>query len=205
MAVQSAPLPPLAHNNQNENDSHPGHEDQPARIIPALVFIGDFLERNNGAITALATIMLAVITWGLVRSGVEQQNTTRAQLRAYVLPENVSVVAADLNGMAITPVQQISVGTQPIAAMTCRNFGPTPASDVEMVGNVCLTPWPVDSAVFPALDREQGSRQLLGPNTATHCCPANKRIDSIGYLLAQYRIWGRLREGLDLSAFSRRR
>ena len=37
-----------------------------------------------------------------------------------------------------------------------------------------------------------------------HCCPANKRINSIGYLLAQYRIWGRLRQGLDLSAFSRR-
>src|SRR5208337_1488516 len=24
-----------------------------------------------------------------------------------------------------------------------------------------------------------------------HCCPANKRIDSIGYLFAQYRIWDR--------------
>ena len=40
--------------------------------------------------------------------------------------------------------------------------------------------------------------------SANHCCPANKRIDSIGYLLAQYRIWGRLRQGFDLSAFSRR-
>ena len=37
-----------------------------------------------------------------------------------------------------------------------------------------------------------------------HCCPANRRIDSIGYLFAQYRIWGCLRQGLDLSAFSRR-
>ena len=167
MAVRSAPPPPLAHHNQTENDSHPDHKDQPARIVAALVFIGEFLERNNGAITALATILLAVITWGLVRSGVEQQNTTRAQLRAYVLPESVSVVAADLNGMAIVPVQQISIGTQPIVAMAWRNFGPTPTSDVEMAGNVCLTPWPIDSATFPALDREQGSRQLLGPNTTT--------------------------------------
>ena len=37
--------------------------------------------------------------------------------------------------------------------------------------------------------------------TKYHCCPANKRIDLIGYLLAQYRIWGRLRQGLDLRHF----
>src|SRR5262249_37627633 len=43
-----------------------------------------FADTHNAMITALATVLLAVITLGLVWSGVEQQNTTRAQLRAYL-------------------------------------------------------------------------------------------------------------------------
>ena len=54
-----------------------------------------------------------------------------------------------------------------MAAIEWKNFGVTPAHDVEMVGNVCLTAWPIDASRFPALDQEQGSRQILGPTATT--------------------------------------
>jgi hypothetical protein len=43
-----------------------------------------FANERNALITAVATVLLSIITLGLVWSAVEQQNTTRAQLRAYL-------------------------------------------------------------------------------------------------------------------------
>ena len=42
------------------------------------------LDSASVAVTALATILLAVITWRLVLAGREQSATTRSQLRAYL-------------------------------------------------------------------------------------------------------------------------
>ncbi len=55
---------------------------------------GHFIHENGDAITALATVLLALITYLLVRLGHEQSNTTRAQLRAYlsVLPQGGCII-----------------------------------------------------------------------------------------------------------------
>lgn len=76
---------------------------------------GAFLNANGIAITALATILLAGITYGLVHLGLEQSKTSRAQLRAYVFPERLGIV--DRNGV-------------PVGISTIKNTGPTPAYDV---------------------------------------------------------------------------
>jgi hypothetical protein len=56
-----------------------------------IVCLGSFLEHHDGAITAVATVFLMVITGGLVWVGFRQIVTTRAQLRAYVLPNGGSI------------------------------------------------------------------------------------------------------------------
>jgi hypothetical protein len=121
-----------------------------------------FADRHNAFITALATLLLAVITFGLIWSGVEQQNTTRAQLRAYVLPNTITVIAADQEGTVILPYERIVVGRQPVAAIEWKNFGQTPAFDVEIIGNVCLIPWPIDPALFPAQMRSADRGKFSG-------------------------------------------
>jgi hypothetical protein len=126
-----------------------------------------FADAHNALITAVATFLLTIVTLGLILGAVDQQKTTRAKLRAYLLPERATVAAAGANGMAIFPTTQIAVGTQPIAEIRWKNYGPTPAFDVNVAGNVCLTRWPLDPTSFPALDREAGSSQSLGPNGTT--------------------------------------
>ena len=126
-----------------------------------------FADAHNALITAIATFLLAIVTLGLILGAIDQQNTTRAQLRAYLLPDKVSVVAAGIDGKVIVPNKQIEVGTQPIVCFEWKNYGQTPAFDVKMAGNVCLTKWPIDPSSFPPLDREQGSSQILGPGGTT--------------------------------------
>ena len=53
-------------------------------VIFVLVESFSWLDAHNAIITALATVLLAIITLGLVWSGVQQHKTTRAQLRAYL-------------------------------------------------------------------------------------------------------------------------
>jgi hypothetical protein len=53
-------------------------------VVSLLIYIGQVLEAHAGAITGLATVVLAIITWRLVTLGKDQSETTRAQLRAYL-------------------------------------------------------------------------------------------------------------------------
>jgi hypothetical protein len=64
----------------------PGHENCASYHMLFVVFwyIGKIGNDYGVAITALATGLLAVITWRLVALGREQSNTTRAELRAYL-------------------------------------------------------------------------------------------------------------------------
>lgn len=48
--------------------------------------------KYNALITALPTVLLAAITFGLILSGVDQQSTIRAQLRAYVMIDTVQLI-----------------------------------------------------------------------------------------------------------------
>jgi hypothetical protein len=54
---------------------------------PLLYTIAAWLDSHNGTVTGIATVFLAWITYGLVRLGVDQAKTNRAQLRAYVFVE----------------------------------------------------------------------------------------------------------------------
>ena len=49
-----------------------------------VLHIAQVLEEYAGAITGVATVLLAVVTWRLVTLGQEQSRTTRRQLRAYL-------------------------------------------------------------------------------------------------------------------------
>jgi len=50
-----------------------------------------FADAHNALITAVATFLLTIVTLGLILGAVDQQKTTRAQLRAYLLPERATI------------------------------------------------------------------------------------------------------------------
>jgi hypothetical protein len=78
---------------------------------------GQVLEAHAGAITGIATAVLAVVTWRLVTLGQDQAATTRAQLRAYL-----SVVI----GTAVYQDDRLNFEAKP----TIINNGNTPAKNV---------------------------------------------------------------------------
>jgi len=52
---------------------------------------GAFVHSNADGITAISTLLLTLVTAGLVYIAIVQANTTRAQLRAYLMPESVGI------------------------------------------------------------------------------------------------------------------
>jgi hypothetical protein len=83
------------------------------------VAAGYFLDHYSGTITGIATFLLAVITWRLVILGKEQSNTTRAQLRAYLLVDSIEL--------------QQGANYYWNAVVIVRNFGVTPAYEVNIL------------------------------------------------------------------------
>jgi hypothetical protein len=75
-----------------EKNTYTGEKECAAHhvAVSLVLYIGQILEAHAGAITGIATVVLAVITWRLVTLGREQSRTARAQLRAYL-----SVVIGD--------------------------------------------------------------------------------------------------------------
>jgi hypothetical protein len=69
-----------------EKNTYTGQKECPTHYIAValLMYIGQVLESHAGAITGVATAILAIITWRLVTLGKEQSDTTRAQMRAYL-------------------------------------------------------------------------------------------------------------------------
>jgi hypothetical protein len=95
------------------------------------LYIGEFFEAHNGAITGIATVFLTIITEWLVIVARDQSKTTRAQLRAYVMVETATT---------------LDFGPRPKAQVVLRNFGKTPAHD--------LTIWTsVEVAVDPLSEK----------------------------------------------------
>src|SRR5260221_4811581 len=99
-----------------EKNTYTGDKECAAHQITVslLLYIGQFLEAHAGAITGIATAVLAVITWRLVTLGKEQSGTTRAQLRAYL-----SVIV----GYAVYQDQKYKFEAKPVIL----NNGQTPA------------------------------------------------------------------------------
>jgi hypothetical protein len=117
----------------------------------------------------LATAWLAWGTWRLVEGA---DKTAERQLRAYVLLETTSVVSAAMDGTVMVwpsdtgrggQSMPIQAGHQPMAIITFKNFGRTPAHDVEMFGNVAIVPWPIRQEDLPELDLGTGTREIIGP------------------------------------------
>ena len=92
--------------------------------IPVVAVVGldarcteRFANRYNALLHAIGTILLGIITFGLILSAVDQQKTTRAQLRAY---------------LSINPSFVENYGAKEIMTVNCHveNSGQTPAFDV---------------------------------------------------------------------------
>jgi hypothetical protein len=78
----------------------------------------NFINDHNAVITAISTVLLTVVTAGLVWIGSKQIDTTRAQLRAYVFARPIGVPSAsDDTGW-------------PTVELVMKNWGQTPAYDV---------------------------------------------------------------------------
>jgi hypothetical protein len=87
-----------------------------------VVQLGAFFETYNGALTAIATALLAGITWGLVAVAREQTKTTQAQLRAYVFSDSLTL----WDGATLTP-PVVARANQPGIFFIWKNTGQTPA------------------------------------------------------------------------------
>lgn len=79
-----------------------------------------FAKANAEAITAFATLLLTLVTAGLVWTARLQILTSRAQLRAYVSVESGQI--------------SVYVGTAPRAQVNIKNYGQTPAYKFRLIG-----------------------------------------------------------------------
>jgi hypothetical protein len=112
--------------------------------------LGRFTNENNGAITAVSTLLLTFVTAGLVFIGYRQHRTTRAQLRAYVFVGEVKIIDPD--------------GAEPQAAVTLSNFGKTPAYRVTVSTGACGDKFPPRRTVFdPTPVSPYSSRFVFAP------------------------------------------
>ena len=113
-----------------------------AVLVPAssnggvvLSCIGGFANENGAGITALATVLLMFITAGLAWISRQQYITTRAQLRAYLLPVSVGI----FDGTTVIPPMAAFAGF-PLTHLMMRNSGQTPAYNVVSHIGIALIP-----------------------------------------------------------------
>jgi hypothetical protein len=93
-------------------------------LLHFITRIAGFANDYGVAITALATVMLTIVTRGLFVMARQQIVTSRAQLRAYV-----AVQSGQIHAVA---------GEAPRAQVTVKNYGQTPAYKFKIVGGIGL-------------------------------------------------------------------
>jgi hypothetical protein len=98
----------------------------PSRIDIYAVCTMRFANNNGNAITALATVLLALVTGLLVWIVWLQFSTSRAQLRAYVFIETAGIFDGPTWATADVPAGSGCPGSH----LVIKNFGQTPAYDV---------------------------------------------------------------------------
>jgi hypothetical protein len=135
---------------------------------------GEVLDVKRGEwLMFIATVALVVVTWMLV---IGANRNAERQLRAYVLIERTRVVSAAAGGAIMLrdrdashggEPMEIQAGHQPMAIITFKNFGQTPAHNVEYFGNVAVVPWPIRQKDLPALDGG-GTSEIIGPGGTRH-------------------------------------
>jgi len=120
--------------------------------------------------TFLVFVATVLLWWSNRRLVTGVEKSAERQLRAYVFVTETKILAADINGTILNPPQNIRVGTRPIAILTVKNTGQTPAYDVTVFGNNTLTTWPLRPATFPPLPFSgvELSRQSYGPGMFTY-------------------------------------
>jgi len=148
--VSQATTNPSGQNRQKEIHS---------TVIISLSFIRcteRFADRHNALITALATVLLSVITFGLILSGADQQRTTRAQLRAY---------------LTVEPGKSFRQSRKRNFRFEMRpnvvNVGQTPASNVAILSKVDFITLPIppdfNFKLIAPQNLPPGSRATIGP------------------------------------------
>ena len=116
-------------------------------FVETLVRLGAFANEYGAAITAVATVLLAIVTGGLVWMARRQITTTRAQLRAYVAVESGQIRAV--------------AGEPPKAQKTVRNYGQTPAYKFRLVGGLGMAE--SFEALPPPTGDPRGTLGVLAP------------------------------------------
>lgn len=170
---------------------------QAASVITVVIWgLLEFFCENGEAVTGIATILLAAITYMLVKLGQEQSKTSRAQLRAYVFVDGA--------GFQQPPLGQNSWYIH----LLIRNFGTTPA-----YAAIPITQWEIgahrnETTVFPI-----GAAAVAHPKTMIppghahtiriHCPPIGAGLDgwaSQGAADHRAYLWGRVdyRDAFDM-------
>ena len=122
-------------------------------------FLGNiwaFLDLHNGAVIAVFTIVLATYTVRLAaatdRLVADAATTAKRQLRAYVHIESWVVPPPGINFVSIT--------------LIIKNFGQTPAHEVETLFTCVSGPEMFDDTIRAKHDTKRISQQSLGPGGA---------------------------------------
>jgi hypothetical protein len=118
------------------------------------------IDRHNGFFSAIVTALLALIAWRQAFIAREQSNTSRAQLRAYVMVDKATTV---------------DFGPVPKAEVIFKNYGQTPAYNLTIWTSVEVA---VDdlknkAAAPPSGPAASGS---LGPGGFVHTLDAPERV-----------------------------
>lgn len=114
-----------------------------------------FVIDNNAAITAVATVLLTIVTGGLVFVGYRQIVTTRAQLRAYVWAVPAIVDNKSLGAGKLRITFKIS------------NAGATPAYQLTNSAVLIIERFPLrPNYPFPVLPSLEKSKSVLYPHTS---------------------------------------
>ncbi len=127
-----------------------------------LICVRVFLETHDGAITAVATVLLMINTGALAWIGYRQIVTTRAQLRPYVFIDSGSIVDGATPPNVSAPAQ---TGC-PNSGLLIKNSGVTPAFKTRHWSAVKLTHVTLD-ARLPAgvLDAPADITNICSPTT----------------------------------------
>lgn len=153
----------------------------------------DWVNARSGAMTAAATIAIALLTWSIVRLTDHQTKDTEAIQRAFVFSTGVNLYKPDPD--AIPGLEMVIV---PI-----ENAGATAATDLDVVTNMFTEPvmekWP-DPFDFPdPQPNRPGQKPLpraLGPKETT-ISPIGLLergcLDLIAHGQLKTLVWGRIR------------
>jgi hypothetical protein len=133
-----------------------------------------FADKHNALITALATILLSIITLGLILSGIDQQRTTQAQLRAYI---------------SVEPGMSFRQSRKKNARFEFRpnvvNSGQTPASNVRILSRTDFKSREIPATFDYAL-------QSTTPGSNAAIAPSKEKFHSA--IMPRQLTWGELRE-----------